>query len=59
MGKDDNVCATCGARADVVVFEGGVVYSYSCTAEVVVLKPSGVRRTVKVCPDIDKVEGPT
>jgi hypothetical protein len=53
MGKDDNVCSTCGARGDVVYFEEGTAYSYTCTAEIVVLR-SGVRRTIKPCPDLDR-----
>lgn len=48
------MCGTCGERGDGVPFEGGVTYSYACTAEVVVMS-DGKERVIKKCPDLGSV----
>ena len=47
-------CTTCGQRGVPTAIEGGVVYLYPCTSEVVILH-SGGARVLKTCPDIGKV----
>jgi hypothetical protein len=46
---DRNICQICGARGNVAHFEGGVVYAYACTSEIVVFRD--VATVVKKCPD--------
>jgi len=48
------VCQTCGERGVPVAIEGGTVYSYPCTAEVVVLH-GGHERVIKNCPNLGKI----
>jgi hypothetical protein len=54
-----DVCHTCGERGRCVPFEGGKVWSYACTAEIVVTD-QGQATTIKACPDwnrMSKVRG--
>jgi hypothetical protein len=50
---DYGVCHTCGERGLVGPFEGGMVYSYHCTAEVVVTS-DGKMTVIKRCPDLNR-----
>ena len=51
---DRTICRTCGARGNAVTFEGGAVYAYSCTSEIVVFRD--VLTVVKKCPDLGNVD---
>lgn len=50
-------CRVCGAKSSRVAFEGGAVYSYACTAEIVVYRDKAV--TINKCPDLDKNAEPS
>jgi hypothetical protein len=52
---DRNICQTCGARGNVVHFEGGEVYAYACSSEIVVFRD--VATVVKKCPDFSNTRG--
>jgi hypothetical protein len=47
-------CQTCSSRGLRASFDGGVTYSYHCTAEVVVFT-DGSKRVIKACPDFENV----
>lgn len=47
-------CQTCTSKGLQATFDGGVTYSYHCTAEVVVFD-NGTRRVIKPCPDFENV----
>jgi hypothetical protein len=54
---DYKICQTCGERGVPVHIEGGTVYSYPCTAEIVVFDYPGKKpRVIKACPDIGRAE---
>jgi hypothetical protein len=46
-------CPTCAERGVAVPIEGGVVYSFPCTAEIVILH-SGKEIVTKACPDFGR-----
>lgn len=56
MNTDYKICQTCGERGVPVHIEGGTVYSYACTSEIVVFDyPNKPPRIIKKCPDIGSV----
>lgn len=52
-----DVCHTCGEQGRFVPFEGGGVWSYPCTAEIVVAD-GGKATVIKKCPDWNRMIWP-